>query len=139
MKPTTPKRCQAQKKDGHPCDASASRGSDFCFFHDPAQADQRREAQAAGGRNGRMTTLSADAPDVPVQTLRDIVSLVGVTINQVRRGELDPRVANTVGYLANVAIKALEQGDLEDRIAELEAVMKRRQDQPTASALDAIQ
>ena len=34
------------------------------------------------------------------------------------------RVANAVGYLANVAIKALEQADIESRLEALEAVLE---------------
>lgn len=71
-----------------------------------------------------MRTLSADVPDVKVEDCGDVVRLVGATINQVRKGELDPRVANAVGYLANVLLKAVEQSDVEKRIAELEAIVK---------------
>jgi len=48
------------------------------------------------------------------------------TINQVRKGQIDPRVANAVGYLANVLIRAVEQGDLEKRLDDLEAVVKNQ-------------
>jgi len=76
-----------------------------------------------GGQN-RMKTLAADAPDVKVADCRDVVKLIGATINQVRKGELDPRVANAVGYLANVLIKAVEQSETERRLDELEAIVK---------------
>ena len=71
-----------------------------------------------------MQTLAADTPDVKVADCRDVVNLISETINQVRKGQLDPRVANAVGYLANVLIKAAEQGDLEKRIEDLEAAVK---------------
>jgi hypothetical protein len=120
------KPCQAKKPDGSSCQAAALPGSDFCFFHDPNRADERREANAAGGRQGKMKTLSADAPDVKVETCQDVVRLISETINQVRKGDLDPRVANAIGYLANVLIKAAEQGDLEKRVEDLEAVVKMK-------------
>ncbi|MEI6168983.1 MAG: hypothetical protein WCS52_17520 [bacterium] len=44
--------------------------------------------------------------------------------DEVRHGEVDPRIANAVGYLANVILKALEQGEVESRLAELEAAVK---------------
>lgn len=115
--------CKAMTKDGSPCQTPALAGSDFCFFHDPDKAEERFEARAAGGRQNRMATLSADAPDVKVESCQDVVRLVSDTINQVRKGDIDPRVANAVGYLANVLIRAVEQGDMERRIAELEAVV----------------
>jgi hypothetical protein len=41
---------------------------------------------------------------------RDVVELVALTISQVRRGQLDPRRANSVGFLAGIALRALEIG-----------------------------
>ncbi len=116
--------CHAVKRDGRRCRAIALPGSDFCFFHDPSKADERREAQSLGGRQGRMKTLDPSTPDVNVEDCRGVVSLLSQTISQVRRGEIDPRVANAVGYLANVLIRATEMGELERRLAELEALVK---------------
>lgn len=118
--------CQAMKPDGSCCQAAALPGSGFCFFHDPARAEDRRAAQSFGGSQNRMKTLAADAPDVKVADCRDVVILISQTINQVRKGQVDPRVANAVGYLANILIKAVEQGELEGRLAEVEALVKAR-------------
>lgn len=73
-----------------------------------------------------MKTLDATTPDVVVEDCRGVVKLISETINQVRKGQLDPRIANAVGYLSAVLIKAVEQGDLEQRIGELEALTKGR-------------
>jgi hypothetical protein len=122
----TAKRCNAQKPDGTSCNSPALPGSNFCFFHDPAKAAERREAQALGGRQNRIKTLDTTAPDVKVEDCGDVVALISETINQVRKGMIDPRVANSVGYLANVLIKAFEQDELETRIGRLEALLERR-------------
>ena len=68
-------------------------------------------------------------PDVPasrvrVRSIDDVLGLVEATINDVRTGQLDVRVANAVGYLANVAIRAIEQSDLAARLEALEAVLE---------------
>lgn len=118
--------CQAAKPDGSRCQAAALPGSGFCFFHDPARAAERRAAQSFGGSQNRMKTLTADAPDVKVADCRDVVDLISETINQVRKGQVDPRVANAIGYLANVLIKAAGQGEFEGRLAELEGLVKGR-------------
>lgn len=110
-------------------------GSNFCFFHDPAKAIAKREAQSEGGRGNRMKTLPADAPDVRVEDGKDVVRLLSATINQVRRGEIDPRVANAVGYLANILLGATSQRELETRIKELESLVKKR----TESVLSALE
>ncbi len=116
--------CQAVKPDGTRCQAAKLPGSDYCFFHDPSLAAERRAAQSAGG--SRIKTLAADAPDVMVGDTRDVVKLIEATVNQVRRGQVDPRVANSVGYLAAILLRAVEQGTLEGKVAELEAIIKAR-------------
>jgi hypothetical protein len=126
MKPAPQKSCSATKGDGTACGAAVLPGSHFCFFHDPAKAAARRQAQSSGGLASKAATLPADAPDVTVKDGADVVRLLGATINQVRRGQLDPRVANAVGYLANIILAATGQRELETRIAELEALVKKR-------------
>lgn len=119
--------CKTVKPDGSRCQAAALDASGFCFFHDPDRAEERKTAQSLGGSQGKMKTISDDTPNVPVESCQDIVRLIGQTINQVRKGEVDPKIANAVGYLATIALKAFEDSDLEDRLAELEAaVMKDR-------------
>jgi hypothetical protein len=118
--------CAATKPDGAGCQAAALPGSQFCFFHDPAKATARHEAQSAGGSKNRMRTLPVDAPEVKVQDGADVVQLLSDTINQVRRGEIDPRVANAVGYLSNIVLAASGQSELENRLAELESLLKAR-------------
>lgn len=124
MKTPISKNCSATKPDDSKCQAPALPGSEFCFFHDPSKAEERREAQAQGGRQNRMKTLEATAQDVKVEDSGDARALLVQTINQVRKGEIDPRVANSVGFLANILIKALEQDKLEARIELLEAALK---------------
>ena len=126
MKHAPKTSCVATKRNGKACKAAALPGSHFCFFHDPAKAAARRKAQSAGGLANRMATLPADAPDVKVEDGADVVKLLSSTINQVRRGEIDPRVANAVGYLSNIVLTATGQRELESRIAELESLVKSR-------------
>ena len=124
MKTPFNKTCGAIKSDQSKCQAPALPGSEFCFFHDPSKADKRREAQAQGGRRNRMKTLEESAPDVKVKDSGDAIALISDTINQVRKGQIDPRVANSVGFLANILLKAVERDKLETRIEQLEAVLK---------------
>lgn len=131
MKTPIRKTCSATKKDQSKCQAAAIPGSEFCFFHDPSNSEKRREAQAQGGRQNRMKTLEESAPDVKVEDSGDAITLISQTINQVRKGQIDPRIANSVGFLANILIKAVERDKLETRIEKLEALLKVR-----ASTLD---
>jgi hypothetical protein len=116
------RRCAHVHPSGKPCGGFAVSGSRFCFAHAPEQAAKRDAARRRGGQAGRVATLPES--DVAVRSLPDVVTLVETTVNDVRAGRVDVRVANAVGYLANVALKAIAQSDLEARLEALEAVLE---------------
>jgi hypothetical protein len=64
---------------------------------------------AVGGisRTRSVTTLSFDAPDHPLGTTNDVSTLL----------------ANAMGYLAAVLLRALEQGPLEERLTKIEELL----------------
>jgi hypothetical protein len=67
--------------------------------------------------------LPADTPDHPLGNTTDVSSLLADSINRLRRGQLDPRVANAMGYLTSVLLRSLEQGPVEERLAKVEAAL----------------
>lgn len=127
--------CTATTTNGSRCRAAALDGSRYCFFHDPGRAAERRQARVLGGRQGTAKTLASDIPDVDIASSQDVVRLVAGTINDVRKGRMDPRVANAVGYLANVLLKAIDQGDVEARLAMLESVVLTKRPMTTDDIL----
>jgi hypothetical protein len=135
MMKTIKTSCKAMKPDGKPCQAAALPGSGFCFFHDPAKAKERRAARSFGGSQNRMKTLANNEPDVKIEDCRGVVSLISETINQVRRGQIDPRIANAIGYLSTVLLKAVETGEMEGRLIELESLVKARFNEPVELTL----
>jgi hypothetical protein len=68
--------------------------------------------------------LPGDADDLPMKTVGDVASLLALTVNEVRKGKLDPKVANCVGYLASVQLRALDAGDLAAEVAELRRLVE---------------
>ena len=121
MTDTRGQRCAHVHPSGKPCGGYAVRGSAFCFAHAPEQADQRDAARRKGGQAGKTAVLPAS--DLAVRSLGDVVGLVETTINDVRCGRVDVRVANAIGVLAGVAIRAIQHGELERRLDALEAVL----------------
>jgi hypothetical protein len=117
--------CRKTRRDGQKCRAMAIAGSQFCFFHDPAAAGARKTAQKKGGQANGLAVLSADEPDVPLNSCKDVSAFLAATINQVRKGLIAPKVATTVGYLASLLVKTFES-DLEDRLGRLEQVVVKR-------------
>ena len=124
-------QCEHEREDGVRCRARPMAGARFCFRHnpEPAVAAQRDAANRRGGRARAraVAVLPADTPDLELNSVSDVVALVGVTINQVRRGQLDCKQANAVGYLSSVLLRALEAGDLAERVAVLEAQAVERE------------
>src|SRR5438445_4817103 len=96
------KKCQSRKKNGESCGADPQSGKGLCVFHDPAKAEDGRRARQAGGinRSRVATVLPPETPDDPLRSTTDVSTLLSESINQVQRGQLDPRMANAVGYLA---------------------------------------
>lgn len=109
--------CQHTKDDGQPCGGFAMTGADFCYLHNPdIPADEKRLAQVRGGSNRAVMTVADPLPPVKLDTPNDAVTLLAETINQVRAGRLDVRVANCIGVLSGHLIKALEVAQLKDKI-----------------------
>jgi hypothetical protein len=54
--------------------------------------------------------VPADVPDLPLRVVADVTALLGKTINEVRRGQLDPKAANCIGVLAGVLLRAFQDG-----------------------------
>ena len=78
---------------------------------------------AGGVARSQKRVLPADAPIKPLRNAADVVELLGETINQVRRGEIDLRVSNAIGYLSGILLGAIEKSSYEDRLAALEAAV----------------
>ena len=51
---------------------------------------------------------------------------------------MDPRIANTVGYLSATLLRALEVGDIEERLADLEAIVKHPPAGESPFAIDPV-
>jgi hypothetical protein len=120
-------QCNATRKDGQPCGAEAQVGRAVCFFHDPDRSGDRKDAQSRGGsakntlqvvrpwrgREGEVTVIKSP-------TTEEIVSLIADTIDEVKVGAIDPKIANAVGYLSGVLLKALEYDALNERLQAIE-------------------
>jgi hypothetical protein len=70
--------------------------------------------------------LPTNLPIKPLRAVKDVAELLGETINQVRRGEIDLRTSNAIGYLSGILLCAIEKSSLEERLTELEAAVKNQ-------------
>ena len=117
--------CRAKTAEGKRCQSKPRKGRRWCWFHDPDSKEARATAQANGGaesrnRVGPLKVLGKSAPDVEVATQESVRGLVRETIDQVRRGEMAPHVAQVVGQLCAVALKSMKLSDTDKKLAELD-------------------
>jgi DNA primase large subunit len=113
--------CAHIKADTTPCGGYAVAGSRFCFAHDPAQEEKRTAARRRGGEAGKIEPLPSST--LTIRTMSDVLELIETTINDVRAGRVDVKIANAIGYLANVSVKVIQQTDIEARLEALESVL----------------
>src|ERR1035437_4242533 len=129
------RRCGGTKADGQPCQMAPLHERPFCFAHDPERAAEAAEARRMGGLRRRKEGTIAVAYDLP-----GLDSVVGI------RRLLDIVVTDSVGLengigrlrvilaTASAATALLKVGELEDRLAVLEAALQPRSaaDEPIA-------
>jgi hypothetical protein len=96
-------------------------GSDRCFCHAPDQAPARARARKRGGQATR-TPLLFPLPPEP-SPLRDVASVQTLLEEVVHETRVQPNSAQrsrTIAVLLGVALRTLEIGELEARLAALE-------------------
>lgn len=99
-------------------------GSEFCYFHNPAiQEAEKQKNRATGGKNNAIKAIEPLEP-LKINAAKDIVGLLVQTINEVRGGQIEVRLANCLGVLSGHLIKAFEISDLEKRIEKIEQAIE---------------
>ncbi len=117
--------CSGLKKNGQPCRAPKLRDSEYCLMHSPDHAEEVAEARRLGGLRRHREVAVAGAYEfnglVSVADLRRLLEIAALDTlgleNSIAR-------ARTLGYLVGVAAKLLEVGELEERLAYLEAAVQ---------------
>jgi len=91
--------------------------------HDPALAQERKEARSKGGRrrHGRRLADLGTGEPVRVDDLGDVCALLARELGALLTLEVSVSRARAVGYLCGQLINAYQQTELEARIAALEA------------------
>ena len=96
-----------------------------CFWHSPEHADEAAEARRLGGLRRRREATLAGAYEVEgLHTLPNIRRLLEIAALDALG--LDNSIARSraLAYLAQVAVKLLEVGELEARLAAVEAAVQ---------------
>ena len=104
------------------CRAAPVKDGDHCFWHSPEYAEDVAEARRLGGLRRRREVAVSGAYEVNgLETVGDLRRLLVITSLDTLGLENSIARARTLGYLVGVAGKLLETGELEERLAALEA------------------
>lgn len=99
------------------------RDRDYCFWHDPEQAEAADEARRLGGQRRRREKVVSGAYDFDgLGSVERIQRLVEVAVLDTLGLENSVARNRTLAYLAQTAVKLFEARRLEERVAELEVV-----------------
>jgi hypothetical protein len=118
-------QCTAIKASGERCKGRAFEGSEWCWNHNPAHADERRRHGARGGRHA-----GRGRPSVELARLQGRFEELA---EKVLAGEIERGVGAVAGQLLNGAracvrdgMAAREQEELLSRLEELETLLEQR-------------
>ena len=119
--------CKGNKDNGEPCRQAPLQGSDFCFWHSPDHAEEAAEARRLGGLRRRKEKITSGAYDFEnLGSVTQVRRLLEIAVLDTLGLENSIARSRTLAYLALVALKALEVGKLEERLAALEESLRPR-------------
>jgi hypothetical protein len=121
------RQCAYRQEGGEPCRAAPLRDGQFCLMHSPEHAKEVQEARRLGGlRRKREAAVTGAYEFEGLNTVDGVRRLVEVAVLDTLGMENSISRNRTLAYLAQVAMRTLEVGDLESRLAALEERLNHR-------------
>ena len=119
--------CSFIKESGERCRSAPLQEGEFCFWHSPDHAQEAQEARHLGGlRRRREKTVAGAYEFEGLGSVEDIRRLLEIAALDTLGLENSVARSRTLAYLAQVALKALEVCELEERVRALEQLLGPR-------------
>jgi hypothetical protein len=116
--------CTFVLANGTPCRATPMRDEPYCFWHSPAHEEEAAEARRLGGlRRRREKTVSGAYDFTGLGSVEAIRRILEIAIVDALGMDNSATRARVLIAGAQAASKLLETGELEARIATLEAAL----------------
>ena len=112
------KYCDLILEDGSQCTAYRQKGSQYCFKHNQTP-EERSLVSQHGGLSGKVI-VGFGGKRLEIKKPRHIRKALVSTLNLLKDGQIEPNIANSIGYLCGVIIKTFELIEFEERIREIE-------------------
>ena len=123
----TLRTCKHVKDDGQFCGSPPLLDDVFCFMHSPQTAGEAAEARRLGGLRRRKEKITQGAYDFDgLEDVPKIRRLLEIAVVDTLGLESSIARSRALAYLAQMAFKALEIGELEERVQALEEAMRPR-------------
>ncbi len=113
--------CTGLKENGQPCNAPKLQDGNYCLMHSPEHATEAAEARRLGGLRRREVAVTGAFEFPGLESVADIRRLLEIAVLDTLGLENSIARARTLAYLATTAIKLLESGEFEERLASLES------------------
>ena len=113
-----PARCAAITRGGSQCSSPVLPDSRYCWTHDPAAAERRREASRKGGKARSNKARAAATLPAPM-TPQDVHTWLGVIFLRVIEGETEPSVGTAAATIARAMLETAKVASFEDELAQL--------------------
>jgi hypothetical protein len=113
--------------DGEPCRAAPLRDGPYCLWHDPDHSEEVAESRRLGGlrRRRERTVAGAYALD-GLHTVDQVRRLLEIAVLDLLGLENSVARARALASLALALLKTFEVGELQERLAAVESVLKPR-------------
>ena len=118
-------RCLGTKRDNSPCTVAVEPPQNYCWWHDPANAEQRKQAASRGGKRAGRGRPQTELADIK-QRLSDLADNVLDDTVDKGKGAVVSQVLNVLLRALSVELKLREQEEILERVAELEALVEQQ-------------
>jgi hypothetical protein len=119
--------CREHNAAGEPCRATPLHDQDLCFWHSPEHATEATEARRLGGlRRRREGALSGAYEIESLASTPDLRRLLEVAAFDALGLENSVARVRAITAIVQVGARLLETGEIEERVAALEATVRSR-------------
>jgi hypothetical protein len=112
-------QCLGTNEKGKPCEAQPVRRSGYCFWHDPALADERDRKRREGGVNRSNKARARKALPADPLSAEEVRSYLGVVFLDVISGKVEPGVGTAAANIARALMDVAKVAEVEQQVAEL--------------------
>lgn len=116
------RQCVGRKKDGTKC-GSFGGPTGFCYAHNPEISTEEKRRNAVIGGMSRKSSRWRRARDLMPPRLLPAVTRIERAIEDVESGRLAPARGQAMASLMNSLVRAIQAGEMEGRLRELESAV----------------